>query len=574
MSETFKVVLFLLKASRRVNFSRAAIGAALVTGLLSGLGYTCLVALINHALTANRSSQLLYAFVGLCVIVPTNRIISQALFNAIGARAIFDMRLQLSRGILNSPLRNLEEIGPHRLFASLTDDVQAITAALVQIPNLSMHFAIVVAGLCYMAWLSRMLLLLVLGGMVVGVLSYNLPLAKARGYLRHLRDHTDALFGQFRGLVDGAKELRLHRKRREAFFASGLVPTGEEIRRYTFLGNTVFTAASAWGNLLFLIIIGLLVFVGTRWADQRTLSGYTLTLLYMMTPLEIIMLSLPVLGRAATAVDKLERLGLELPSDESERLEQAPEPETSWKQIEFVDVAYSYAGEEGEGGFEVGPLSLTFQRGELVFLIGGNGSGKTTFAKILTGLYSPQSGEIRLDGSRVTDENRDGYRQLFSAVFSDFYLFGSLLGLEEGEKDLDARARVYLKHLELDSKVRVEQGVLSTVNLSQGQRKRLALLTAYLEDRPIYFFDEWAADQDPHYKEIFYFEVLPELKARGKTVFVISHDDQYYGLGDRLIKLNYGKVERDETCSTDGPVPLKAREARVSGAKRRATNLP
>jgi putative ATP-binding cassette transporter len=561
MAQIYKIILFLLKVSRNVNFSRVAIGFALITGLLSGIGYTSLVAIINNALTADRGPRLLYAFIALCVLVPINRFVSQALFNSIGARAIFEMRLQLSRGILNSPLRNLEAIGPHRLFASLTDDVQAITTALVQIPALSMHLAIVLAGLCYMTWLSPMLLLLVLGGMVVGVLSYNLPLAKARIYNRHLREHTDALFGQFRGLVDGAKELRLHRKRRIAFFDSGLVPTGDAIRRYTFLGNTTFTGAAVWGNLVFMIIVGVLAFAGTRWADLKVLSGYTLTLLYMMTPLEVIMQSFPLLSRAATATDKLERLGLEL-THKSERLEQTAELETSWKQLELADVAYSYEGEEGKG-FGIGPLNLTFQRGELVFLVGGNGSGKTTFAKILTGLYSPQSGEIRLDGSRVTDENRDSYRQLFSAVFSDFYLFESLLGLEEGEKDLDTRARGYLEHLELDSKVKVEKGVLSTVNLSQGQRKRLALLTAYLEDRPIYFFDEWAADQDPHYKEIFYFEVLPELKARGKTVFVISHDDQYYGLGDRLIKLNYGKVERDELCANDGPVSLKVRRARA-----------
>ncbi|MFP5284277.1 MAG: ATP-binding cassette domain-containing protein, partial [Thermoanaerobaculia bacterium] len=195
--------------------------------------------------------------------------------------------------------------------------------------------------------------------------------------------------------------------------------------------------------------------------------------------------------------------------------------------------------------------SLTFHAGEIVFITGGNGSGKSTLAKVLTGLYVPDAGEIRLDGQPVTNENRESYRQLFSTVFSDFYLFQNLMGIE-GDR-LDAAARDYLVRLQLDGKVKVENGVLSTVDLSQGQRKRLALLTAYMEERPIYLFDEWAADQDPQFKAVFYFELLPKLKARGKTVFVISHDDQYYALADRLIKMKDGLVEWDHKPAVSSP---------------------
>jgi putative pyoverdin transport system ATP-binding/permease protein len=185
--------------------------------------------------------------------------------------------------------------------------------------------------------------------------------------------------------------------------------------------------------------------------------------------------------------------------------------------------------------------------GELIFITGGNGSGKTTLVKLLTGLYVPESGEIRLDGEAVTDCNQVYYRRHFSVVFSDFYLFESLLGLQAPE--LDARARDYLVQLQLDQKVHVKDGKFSTVELSQGQRKRLALLTTYLEDRAIYVFDEWAADQDPFFKEVFYLKLLPELKAKGKTVLVISHDDRYYYVADRLIKLNYGQMEYDLPAS-------------------------
>jgi putative ATP-binding cassette transporter len=188
----------------------------------------------------------------------------------------------------------------------------------------------------------------------------------------------------------------------------------------------------------------------------------------------------------------------------------------------------------------LGPLDLALYRGEVVFLVGGNGSGKSTFAKVLAGLYPPDGGEIRLDGRPVTSENLEWYHQHFSVIFSDFYLFDRLLGL--AGPDLDRRARDYLAQLALDGKVEIRDGELSTTALSQGQRKRLALLTVFLEDRPISIFDEWAADQDPQYRDIFYSKLIPELRARGKTVVVISHDERYYHLADRIIKLDYGRL--------------------------------
>ncbi|HXO22136.1 MAG TPA: cyclic peptide export ABC transporter [Thermoanaerobaculia bacterium] len=545
MVEILKLVAFLLRISRRIHFSRFTVAAAIVTALLSGVGYTALVAVIGAALSRPPSRNLLWTFLGLCVVVPACRLGSQALFNWIGAKSVFELRLSLCRQVLGAPLRRLEDLGPHRLLVTLTDDVTNLTNALVLIPVLAMDVAIIGACLAYMGWLSPRLLLFVLGFMILGVLSYGLPLRQARKRFVRMREEMDALFRQFQGLLFGTKELKLHRLRRQAFVERSLVPTGEEIRRLTFVGNTIFTAAATWGNLLFFFAFGLILFVfgRDRGGALPILAGYTLALLYMMTPLEVLFQSLPALGRAAVAVSKIDRLGLDL-AGASE-----PEPEldaaagAGWQRLELAGVTHTYRGESDHQGFHLGPIDLSFRPGELVFLIGGNGSGKTTLAKLLTGLYTPERGEIRLDGRPIDDENRDAYRQLFSAVFADFYLFESLIGIERS--DLDGAARDYLAQLQLTEKVKVEGGVLSTLDLSQGQRKRLALLTAYLEDRPIYFFDEWAADQDPQYKAVFYFELLPELKARGKTIFVISHDDQYYPLGDRLIKLNYGQIESD-----------------------------
>jgi putative ATP-binding cassette transporter len=214
-----------------------------------------------------------------------------------------------------------------------------------------------------------------------------------------------------------------------------------------------------------------------------------------------------------------------------------------WETLELVGGKFSFTGGEDDTEFTVGPVDLTFKPGEILFVIGGNGSGKTTLAKVITSLYPLEEGELRLDGTAITEDNKDRFRELFSVVFFDFHLFQNLMG--DGSGNLDEQAGVYLRELRLDGKVSVEDGRLSTVELSQGQRRRLALLGAYLEDRPFYVFDEWAADQDPEFREVFYTKILPDLKERGKTVFVITHDDRYLRYADRCLKLKDGQVSHE-----------------------------
>jgi putative pyoverdin transport system ATP-binding/permease protein len=264
-----------------------------------------------------------------------------------------------------------------------------------------------------------------------------------------------------------------------------------------------------------------------------------------MGPIEFVLNFVPSLTQANVAMKKIDELTDSLDAQLVVEVVADSETKPSWDLIELSGIQHAYRRENEEAEFSLGPIDLSISPGELVFITGGNGSGKTTLAKLLVGLYSPQQGEIRLDGQTITDESRDNYRQLFSVVFSDFYLFENLLGLSEF--NIDTKAQNYLEKLQLDRCVQIKEKTLSTLELSQGQRKRLALLTAYLEDRSIYVFDEWAADQDPQFKEIFYFELLGRLRAAGKTAIVISHDDRYYDVADRVIKLNYGLIESDNS---------------------------
>jgi putative ATP-binding cassette transporter len=544
-----KLISFLLRYSRSIRYSRVVIGLIIIAGVVGGACNSILLVLISSTLakTGGGTPPHLWGFIGLCLLLPVSRFASDYLLIWLASWAVFELRLEMCRQMLAAPLRFLENLGEHRLMANLAEDVPTIINALVTIPILCMNFSIVVGCLIYLGWLSKFVLLLMLGFIAVGILTYQLPLVKGARHIRVAREKWGELFKHFQALTRGTKELKLHRRRRAAFINESLQRTSAELRRHTIAGTATYSAANSWGQILFFVVIGLLLFFmpAVEPMTTETLTGYVLVTLYIMTPLQILLNTLPNLNRANVAVGKIQELAGALASSAGERGPGAPTDAgpPPWRKLRFADVTHSYRQEQGNSPFTLGPVDLTFDAGELVFLIGGNGSGKTTFVKLFTGLYAPEDGEITLDGRPITDENRDDFRQHFAVVFSDFYLFEKFLGLDSAE--LDELAGEYLEQLQLKSKVSVTDGMLSTTELSQGQRKRLALLTAYLEDRSIYVFDEWAADQDPEFKRVFYYKLLPELKARGKTLLVISHDDRYYGIADRIIKLDYGKVVQD-----------------------------
>jgi putative pyoverdin transport system ATP-binding/permease protein len=572
MRDLFKLVSFLLRLTRGIRFSRPAIAVIAIAGAAGGLASTALIAMITSIVNSARTPPwgVVWGFAALCVALPVFRFLSQVLLIDIMQGALLALRLRLTRHVLAAPLRHLENLGAPRLLATLTNDVNEVVAALGNLPTLFMHTALVTSCLAYLGWLNWHLLLQISAFIVFGVASYLLPVRAALKYAHRARALYDGLMGQIRSLVEGTKELKMHRARRRAFVRE-VESSIAAMQRNTRTAGVIYSAAASWGQVLFFILIGLLVLVMPRYETipTKALISYVIILFQLMAPLEVLLNAFPILSRAAVSAQTVENLGFSLEAEITERQEVPGEalPAGAWGRLELIGVSHSYRRENAEDTFQLGPIDLTFKPGELVFIVGGNGSGKTTLAKLLLGLYKPETGEIRLAGQSVDDDNRERYREHFSAVFADYFVFEKLLGLEDDS--LDADARHYLARLHLEQKVRVEDGGFSTVDLSQGQRKRLALLTAYLENRPIYLFDEWAADQDPLFKEIFYLELLPQLQARGKTVFVISHDDHYFHVADRILKLDYGKVESDRPAgeflraSAAGAAPFRRHESRL-----------
>jgi putative ATP-binding cassette transporter len=526
-----------------LHSARGRLAVAVITSVLGGLGGTLLVTLFNRALAVPRSElpPLGAMFAGFSLLMLVLRWLSKSQFVQLSQFTLAQLRLHLGWHWAHAPYREIELLGQGRSLSVLVEDVAAASRFFVLLPRLVMQGAVVFGCLGYLAWLSRPAFLAVLTAVVIGSLGRYRAAQQAERRSRRAREHEDELYAHFSALFAGAKELSLHRERRQAFVSRVIADNVEAVRRHAAAGDRSHVNAIHWGVLCSYAAIGTVAFplAAILGLPTEVRSGYALVLLYMMLPVHAVLSVLPELAHTRLAFERIQALGVRAqPAPRTEALARGREPVTT---VALRGVSHSYRRELDDGAFVLGPLNLELRAGEIVFVVGGNGSGKTTLAKLLVGLYEPEAGEVLLNGTPVVPAAREAYRQNFSAVFSDFHLFERLLGLEP--QKLDERAQSWLCALDLEHKVKIEDGVLSTTELSSGQRKRLALLVAVLEERPVCCFDEWAADQDPGYKQLFYQVILPALAAQGRAVFVITHDDRYLHLATRCLKLEAGKLQ-------------------------------
>ncbi|SEN51543.1 putative ATP-binding cassette transporter [Nitrosospira multiformis] len=522
-----------------INQSRVLLAGASLVTVFHGACSVLLIAQISSALTATESERgtLALIFIATAVAVMLSYVSAAILFERLGQRAHAELRSFVARKVLAADYRNLETVGAARIQSALAEHCTHVAEFFVSFPVILMNAVIVAGCLLYMAWLSWQVFLLAILVVGLGSVGYHLAHLRAIRHLNIASEEQDRLFSYFRSLTDGAKELRLNNRKRKAFYEDVLSSSIETVRRERTFGMSVFVASGGWAQFLLYVFIGMVLFALVSDGPDRALvmTGYALVFVYMVGPLEALLLNIPRANLAKVSAERIEEITramttLEIETDNSSL--------PSLQSLALQGVLHRYYHEQSDELFTLGPIDLDFRPGEITFLVGGNGSGKTTLAKLLVGLYPPEEGQIVFNGKVVDETNRDCYRQLFSTVFSDFHLFDRLL--ETSRVDLDNEGNRLLAKLHLQNKVKVQNGAFTTLALSQGQRKRLALVVAYLENRPFFIFDEWAADQDPVFKEVFYRELLPELRGMGKAVLVISHDDRYFHLADRLIRMESG----------------------------------
>ena len=454
------------------------------------------------------------------------------------------VRTRITNKIRQSELLFFENIEKSHIYTRINQDTNFISQSALLIINSCQSALILVFCLFYIAWLSKVAFFITVGAIIAAVIIYLMYRKEVNHLLQGITDKETELFESLTHIVDGFKELKVNRRKSDHVFThfKDISDSTEKIKIKT---GIAFVTDFVYSQTFFYILIAILVFLLPMFIDtySEVIIKLVMAVLFIIGPVEMVVGVIPVLARANVAVGNLYKLE-ELIDKEGgiiPQTEQAPfQPIESFREIRIDKATFNYKDKDEKVLFHLGPIDLSIKSGEVVFLVGGNGCGKSTLLKLLTGLYYPSSGVLYLDDDVLSKPIYPSYRELFSLIFADFHIFDRLYGF--GEVDTK-KVNDLIKLMELDKKTQYVDGKFTETNLSTGQRKRLALIAAFLEDKPIYMFDEVAADQDPEFRAYFYNELLMDLKKRGKTVIAATHDDKYFHVADRVLKMEYGKIQ-------------------------------
>ena len=516
--------------------------------ILLGMASMSVVATISDAI-GNQPEQMKYGaeyfFIAVFVLFVVG-LGNDLLFVKMAVNVSYDIQVKMIRRVMATPLFRLERIGLPKVIATLTEDLETAEKFFHVLPALIINVVIVLFGIAYMAYLSLELLGIVLGFLVVGFFTIACLLWYTKKDRVAVRETVDLMMGHFQRVVSGAKELSLNDYRKYRFTRK-IFSTSDEIRNRSWRIFSFLSVVEQWAQFLLFAILGVIIFLVGNYLSlsMEVIAGYVITLLFLLEPIEVIVNSSDELVDARVAFDKIDSLHLNEVNgwDQIVYPQFKTTPDACGVKLEVEGIEYSYALERDDKTevFHIGPLSTRFNPGEITLIIGGNGSGKSTLLKVLCGLYPLDAGRIYLNDKVVKPDEVDVFRSHFSIISQDFCLFEEVLDAN-GNFCGDPVIYGLLEKLKLSGVVTSNNGVLSRLDLSHGQRKRLALLQAYCEDKPVILLDEWAADQDPLFKDIFYREILPALKRRGKTVIVVSHDDGYFDCADKVLTIGQGKL--------------------------------
>ncbi len=498
----------------------------------SAVGVLTLVFINDYLLKNTQNIPILY-FIALLIVFFLSSTIVELGLSVFGQNFIFKMQRRVVKQILDTPLLKVAKVGKARILASLGSDVRNISFGLLRLPDFLQSSILILCTSAYLCYLSPQIFTLCAIWIIVVFTINNFLMMKVYAYFRKARENDDALQNNYQNILDGHKELLINRYRAKLYYEDEFESNARSKKKNSTLGNLFNNLSSNFTNVALLALVGVEFYLALefKWASVAEATTIALSILFLRTPLVSMIGSFPTLLLAKIALDKIVKLELD---DYKEHFEKTNFIK-DWGQISFKNTSFSY-----DDNFHLNPVNLDLKKGELIFLIGKNGSGKSTFCMLLTGLFKPSEGEIFVDDMKIDDDNLDIYRSLVSAVFSDFHLFTKTLAKEKFADE--EKITSWLEFLELKGKTRVEDHELVLTKLSTGQKKRLAMLIALLEERDILVLDEWAADQDPVFRRFFYKKLLPLLKEQGKTIFAITHDDAYFDSADRIFLAEGGNI--------------------------------
>ncbi len=529
-------LLDLSLASRR---ERALLLASMI---VAGLANALALVLASNASAATDTADL-WTFAPFVLAVVVHLVATRRAAHGVNAlieATLLRTKTRLVERIERAELRQIEGIGAAEIFDRLAENMSVISMSASAVSGFVQATSIVAFALVYIAFLSPAGFLLILALQVVALVLFRARVRVAAGLLRAYNAARVEFLGRLLGLIRGAKELKLSRPRSRAARAD-LARSSATLRDSSIRFTTLFDDSLLFLTCNLYLLLAGLVFVLPMYTaiDADTLPMLLAITLFLWGNMQAGLGAYPSFVQASAAlmaIDALERkLEGAATDDDDDATELWP---AAAGPLELSGVEYVYPAAHGGPSFHVGPVDLTIAPGEVVFIVGGNGSGKSTLLKTLTGLYPPTRGVVRLGGVTVGPANVAAYREQISLILAEFHLFSRTYGLDADP----AQVGRLLAQMRLTGKTAYRDGRFTRRDLSTGQRKRLAMILALLEDRPIIVLDEWPADQDPEFRRYFYEELIPMWRARGKIVLAVSHDDRYFRCADRVLVLEYGRV--------------------------------
>jgi putative ATP-binding cassette transporter len=457
---------------------------------------------------------------------------------------IHRIRLRLMDNIRRSELIPVEGIGRARIIAAITSDAAVLTQASNMLCY-SMQGAVLIFFVAiYVAYLSPAAFITTLVVVAVAGVVFHHKNRRLLGEKQKSAEWERRLFDRLSDFLDGFKEVRLNSSRSADLFedAINVSSTAADIKIKT---QTETFKVIVISQISMYVLLGAVVFIAPQFSTSlagASLTKTTTALMFIVGACFGLVQSIPILLNANAAASRIEQLDELLGASVSSNDDAMSREPHRFDVIEMRNITFRYVDRFSDTTFQIGPISFTLNSGELVFITGGNGSGKSTFLRVLAGLYPPDSGEIHFNGKRVNEFTRDAYRALMSGIFFDYHLFHKLYGIKDPDPDKVERL---LAQFRLSDKTALVDGEFRTLDLSGGQRRRLALIVSLLEARPVLLLDEWTAEQDPEFRKKFYDELLPQMLAAGTTVVVITHDDRYLEevrLPSRKIRMEEGRI--------------------------------
>ncbi|KID59032.1 cyclic peptide transporter [Pseudoalteromonas luteoviolacea] len=519
-------------------------------GCISGLANALVLALINNVSEnisdIHKENHILYYLVLFILTISIYGLTQQRLMTKAAKmveKAIDRLRVELFECVRHTELSTLETIGKERIFNTLSKELQTISQSAQLFVIIGQSISLVFFTSLYIAWHSFVAFLVISILILMGASIHRLRANEIQRNMQLSFESENKLIQRLSDLLDGFKEVKLSVPRADDLEHEFVMDSARAKKAKTTT-QTLFATDFVLSQITFFAATGAMVFIVPSLSHVYTdvVIKVTTASLFLIGPITSIVGGIPIYTTATEAAQNVLTLEEDLKRAKVDNSNLDTEHFSyvhNFDELKLEGAYYQHGQKGGDRPFFVGPVDLSLKRGQVTFITGGNGSGKTTFIRMLTGLYELQGGQILVDGQPITDNLKEAYRSLFTAVFADFHLFKQLYGIHHtSQEEIDD----WLAFLEMNTKVKVVDGEFSSIDLSSGQRKRLALLSTILENRPIYIFDEWAADQDPIFRRKFYEQVLPKLKARGNTVIAITHDDAYFHLADVHLKMVEGQL--------------------------------